>query len=83
MRKIKLYKGGEKMKTLTRNRNRVDYIDNPLTEEQWAYISKELEQAQYERKMGIAEYYTLEEVMEELEQIIKEAEENNKKQYYN
>lgn len=73
MKKIKLYKGGEKMKTLTRNRKIVDYVNNPFTKEQWAYISKELEQSEYERKMGIAKYYSEEEVLEGLRNIIEEA----------
>ena len=73
MKRIKKCKGGEKMKTLTRNKKRVDYIDNPFTEEQWKYISKELEQAQYELENGIAEYYTLEEVMQGMDEIIEEA----------
>ena len=76
MRKIKKYNGVEKMNTLTRNKNRVDCIDNPFTKEQWAYISKELEQAKYEREMGIAKYYTLEEVLQGMDEIIEEAKKN-------
>lgn len=74
MRKIKKCKGGDKMKTLTRNK--VKHEDGTLTKEQLDQLMPILEEIKRRRELGIQKYYTLEEVMAELDQIIEEAEKN-------
>jgi len=75
VREIKSYKGGDKMKTLTRNI--VKQEDNILTKEQMDQIIPILEEIERRRKLGLEKYYTEEEVNRELEQIIEEAKKKN------
>ena len=76
MRKIKSYNGGDKMKTLTKNK--LNQEDDILTKEQMDQIMPILEEIERRIKLGIGKYYTLEEVMAEMDQIIEEAEKNSK-----
>lgn len=64
------------MKTLTRKKKRVEYVDSILSEEQWNQISPILEEIKHRRQMGIEKCYTLEEVMKELNEMIEEDENN-------
>ena len=72
MREIKSYKGGDKMKTLTRNK--VKQEDNILTKEQLEQLIPILDQIKYEREVLGVRYYTEEEVHERLIKIVEEAE---------
>lgn len=72
MRKIKLYKGGEQMKTLTRNRNLTRHVDGELTQEQLDQIIPILEQIRYRREVLGIKGYTLEEAMQILNNALEE-----------
>jgi len=77
MKKIKLCKGGEQMKTLIRNKNLKRHVDGELTQDQLDQLIPILDEIRYRREMGIAKYYTEEEVHQELLQIIEEAKRRN------
>jgi len=70
MRKIKKCKGGEKVKTLTRNK--VKHEDGTLTKEQLDQLMPILEEIKRRRELGIQKYYTLEETMEILNKALEE-----------
>lgn len=75
MRKIKNYKGGDKMKTLTKNK--VKQEDGILTKDQLEQLVPILEQIKYEREVLGVRYYTEKEVHGRLRKIIEEAEKKN------
>lgn len=77
MRKIKTYKGGEKMKTLTRNKKRINHVNGELSKEQLDQLMPILEEIKYRREKGLEKCYTEEEVHQELLQVIEEAKKNN------
>lgn len=65
------------MKTLTRNKKRVEYVDSELSKEQLEQLMPMLEEIKYRRENGLEKCYTEEEVHKGLLQMIEEAKKKN------